>query len=159
MSKAVFSGNYVDMKFIRSRSACQIVLEIPLERAADFIAAFGAPNPGIETPVAIARLDPNKAKAVEAEPEPAPAPAPVKDRTKWDELPASARAAMRCNNPEFQKFIGATSIAEAASIVRSRCGITSRSELSINNVTAMREWNDLDDSFIVHMRGYEEMVR
>ncbi len=66
MSHAAFSGSYCDLKFIKSRSVAQVVVEIPIEQAAAFIAAFGAPEPSKECPVAIARLDMTKA-ASEAE--------------------------------------------------------------------------------------------
>lgn len=55
-AKIVFQGNYSDLKFIRTRGVCQIVVEIPLEDGQRFVAAFGAPSPANEVPVAIARL-------------------------------------------------------------------------------------------------------
>ncbi len=52
MTAAAFQGSYCDMKFIKSRSVAQVVIEIPIEQAAAFVAAFGAPDPAKECPVA-----------------------------------------------------------------------------------------------------------
>jgi hypothetical protein len=58
--KAAFQGSYADLKFIKSRSVAQVVVELPIEEAAAFVAAFGAPVPGSECPVALARIHPEK---------------------------------------------------------------------------------------------------
>ena len=57
MNAAAISGDYTDLKFIRTRKVCQVVIEIPMEQASAFIAAFGAPRPDGNVPVALAKLD------------------------------------------------------------------------------------------------------
>jgi len=126
---AAFSGNYADLRFIKTRSVAAITVEIPIEQAAAFVAAFGAPTPGAEIPVAIARLDPTK--AVSEAPKPAGEPS-IKERRRFDTLPLSQQAAMRCNEPAFWRFLNeeqgcAISDADAAAIiVREFCGVESR---------------------------------
>lgn len=58
-------------------------------------------------------------------------------RINDDETPAQhnnrvQQAGMLCRNPEFQRHIGATSEDEAADILCSKCGISSRTELHGN---------------------------
>jgi len=135
MSPAAFSGSYCDLKFIKSRSVAQVVVEIPIEQAAAFIAAFGAPEPSKECPVAIARLDMTKA-ASEAE----------KPRRKLSELPIAQRAALLCNRHAFRTFVKERYAsggrvgddADAANMVRKYCGVISRSELSMNVLAATK---------------------
>ena len=54
---AVIQGSYADLKIVRTRQAVQIIVECPLERLPEIVAAFGAPNPAAEIPVAVARLN------------------------------------------------------------------------------------------------------
>lgn len=56
MKHDAFSGDYTNLKFVAGRKVAQIVIEIPLELATDFVSMFGTPNPAEGTPVAIARL-------------------------------------------------------------------------------------------------------
>ena len=58
MKAAAFSGDYCDLKFVKTRKVAQITIEIPLEHAAAFVAAFGAPDPVNGVPVGFARLQP-----------------------------------------------------------------------------------------------------
>ncbi len=64
MKRAAFTGSYADLKFIKSRSVMQVIVELPIEQADAFLAAFKAPQPGAERPVALALL--NSAPAVHA---------------------------------------------------------------------------------------------
>lgn len=48
-SATAFSGSYCDMRFVKSRKVAQIVVEIPIEQAAAFVAAFGALAAAAET--------------------------------------------------------------------------------------------------------------
>ena len=152
MKDAVFAGDYVDLKFIKSRKCAQIYIEIPIERAAEFVAAFGAPSPATGVPVAIARLNPDK-------PAPAPPP-PDKERKSWNELSPSAQAAIRCNEPGFWKFLvdrsgySCGSTDEAAKIVRHLCGVTSRSNLNTDQ-EAHRIWRETDIAYSNWQRGLE----
>lgn len=56
---AIIAGNYADFKLVKTRSTCQLIIEIPIEQAEAAIRVFGIPMPGHEIPVAIARLEPN----------------------------------------------------------------------------------------------------
>jgi len=148
---AAFSGSYCDMRFVKSRKVAQIVVEIPIEQAAAFVAAFGAPDPAKECPVALARLV--------AEPK---QEAP---KRKFGDLPASQQAAMRCNEVGFQRFIvqrlrdakrpvpGDESDADrAARYVREWCCVDSRSDIMAGRFTGDR-WKELDDAYFGWQRG------
>ena len=97
MDKAVIQGTFADLKSVKTRSVVQMVVEIPIEQAEQVIKAFGFPQPGAEIAVAVARLDPEKAKA-------APAP-PEKPKKRFHELPLSQQAALRCQDEQFTIFL------------------------------------------------------
>jgi hypothetical protein len=143
--RAVIQGNYADLKFIKGRKCAQIIIEIPTERAAEFIKLFGAPDPAAECPVAIARLTST-----------VPADEPAKPKKRWDELPPSQQAAIRCNEPEFQEFLGVPSADDAAAEIRRLCGVASRSQI-IDGKPSAAYWRKIDNQFVIHKRGYEEM--
>ena len=150
---AAFSGNYADLRFIKTRSVAAITVEIPIEQAAAFVAAFGAPTPGAEIPVAIARLDPTK--AVSEAPKPAGEPS-IKERRRFDTLPLSQQAAMRCNEPAFWRFLNEEKVHfpryaindadAAASAVRERCKVQSRSDIKIGD-RAGSIWQQLNSDY------------
>ncbi|HWK72212.1 MAG TPA: hypothetical protein VNS29_15365 [Burkholderiaceae bacterium] len=50
----------------------------------------------------------------------------------------STWAALRCREPEFQRFLGAQSETEAARTVRTRCAVRSRAELDSDPEAAQR---------------------
>lgn len=148
---AAFSGSYCDMRFVKSRKVAQIVVEIPIEQAAAFVAAFGAPDPAKECPVALARLV--------AEPK------QEASRRRFGELPASQQAAMRCNEIGFQMFIVQRLRAakrdvlnyesgahRAARYVREWCGVKSRADLS-KDKGAENAWIELDNAYFAWSRG------
>ena len=150
-SATAFSGSYCDMRFVKSRKVAQIVVEIPIEQAAAFVAAFGAPDPAKECPVALARLV--------AEPK------QEASKRRFGELPASQQAAMRCNEVGFQRFIvqrlrdakrpvpGDESDADrAARYVREWCCVDSRSHIVAGRFTGDR-WKELDDAYFAWARG------
>lgn len=96
MSDAVTTATYSDMKLVKTRGVMQMILEFPIEQAADIVGMFGIPVPGKETWVAIARLDPKRMNAAPErieppkaaqEPEPKPEPEPEK---KPEPEPASS---------------------------------------------------------------------
>src|ERR1700722_11815919 len=97
---AAFSGDYTDLRFIKTRSVAAITIEIPIEQASAFVAAFGAPVPSYGCPVAIARLDLNSVSAA-----PVAIAAPTKERRLFSSLPLSQQAALRCNDTDFWLFI------------------------------------------------------
>jgi len=140
--KAVFQGNYSDLRFVKTRKVAQITVEIAIEQAADFVKVFGAPNPAAECPIVIARLDLNAAKQ---EPQDKP-------RTKFSEMKPSAQAAMRCNEPGFIKYledrnnipIGIPD--NAASVLRTMLNIKSRADLD-KDPEAAKRWRQMDDDY------------
>jgi hypothetical protein len=137
---AAIQGDYVDLRFIKSRKVCQIVIEVPIEAGAVFVAAFGTPNPATTVPVAIARIDP-KAKSVVA-------------KRKWDELSIAQQAGILCGEPAFQNFVGerigkphlSISVADAAQYVRQQCGVNSRAHIE-GKPEAERIFRDLEASY------------
>ena len=155
MSKPLaFHGFYADFKIVKTRQVVQIILEIPLASGKAFIDVFGMPDPAAEVPVAIARMETaaEQAKARATAP-----PATAKVRQSWGELPPSQQAAIRCGEPDFQKWIGRPSPERAAEWVRGACNVSSRSELNTNNIAAVR-WHAIDADFYMHIhgaRGYE----
>lgn len=137
---SVFAGTYADLKFVRSRKVAQVVIEMPIEEATRFLAAFGAPDPSAETWVAIAGLDYRYAskdrfsdagKKVEDDAE------SEKPRRQRDDLRPSARAAMLCNETVFQAFLKVQNAEQAAEKVRRHCGIESRRELDADETKLM----------------------
>jgi len=128
MKAAAFSGDYCDLKFVKTRKVAQITIEIPIEQAAAFVASFGAPDPAQGVPVALARLN---APASQEQTEP-----PVKDRKAWADLPCSQQAAIRCGEGAFQKFMSEYNVGQVfdaetcAQAVRNVTGCNSRSELN-----------------------------
>lgn len=163
---AIFAGAYCDMKFIRSRSVAQVIVEIPIERSADFIAAFGAPSPGAEVPVALARIDPNAEKAA---PEPRKPSGEAEPRRKFASLSLAQQAGMRCADKDFQRFLAerngasdmvATDAESTAQTVREICQVGSRSDIRAENVSGAI-WQNLEADFQEwkHAVSYEEISR
>lgn len=56
MTSAVISGTFSDLKTVKTRGVLQMVIEVPIEKGAAVVKAFGFPQPGAEIPVAVARL-------------------------------------------------------------------------------------------------------
>lgn len=54
---AAMDGCYSDFRIVKTRSVAQLIVEIPIERAAEAVALFGVPQPGQEIHVAVARLN------------------------------------------------------------------------------------------------------
>lgn len=174
MKRAAFTADYVDLRFIKSRKCAQIVVEIPIEQAAEFVAAFGAPNPATGVPVALARIDPSK--VIEASPEPAQAVrlTEVYDdeiringetiyrgdmkRRKFGDLPLVVRCAMTCEKPAFWQFLleeghaaDVLNAEQAATYVRGLCEVKSRSEI-IKGSPAGDRWEMIERNFDAWMR-------
>ena len=121
---AAISGNFADIKLVKTRSVVQMVIEIPIERAKDVTDAFGWPQPGSEIHVAVARL---KTETVEKKRPPAQSRAELARRL--------------CGVADFQdylkeRFYPGTSwqtlgnrYERASHWVKLECGIQSKSEL------------------------------
>lgn len=150
--KAIISGEYTDIKTVKTRAVVQIVIEVPIEGFETIVQALGNPSAG--THVAVARLGKN-AKPVADDPK----PEPTSDKRKWNEMSYAQQAGMRCNEEAFQKFIGVdfkldgppAPPGRAASLVRFKCGVKSRSELD-SNPTAAVKWQALDADYQTWLR-------
>jgi hypothetical protein len=135
-ANAVIAGSFADIKSVKSRSVVVLMIEVPIERAADVVAMFGYPQPGEEVPVAVARLMPLNPEA------PVAPPAPEKSKRGWDELSHAQQAGIVCGEVGFHRWIKVETPDEAAAWVREHCGVTSRRELDTNE-TAATAWNRL----------------
>jgi hypothetical protein len=133
----VISGTYADLKFIKTRSVAQVVVEIPIEAADAFLKLFGAPQPGQEVPVAIARLMKN-------------APADSKERKPFESLPLPQQVALRCNDARFQVFLEEKNAEDAAAHIRLACGVVSRA-LIIPRSKAAPLWFEIEDRFQAYL--------
>jgi len=56
-SNRITKGTYSDFRIVRSRNIAQVIVEIPLEKAEEFVAMFGMPTPHTEKWVAVAGLN------------------------------------------------------------------------------------------------------
>lgn len=137
--EAVITGTFADMKLVKTRSAMQLVIEVPIEHGKKVIEAFGLPVPGAEIPVAVARL-----AAADIVPQP----------QKQRNGKLAQRSALLCADPRFLRFIGETCPSirqprdanEAADAVRMVCGVKSRAEFDTNDEAAQR-WLTLKGKF------------
>ena len=132
---AAIDGSYADFKLVKTRSVCQLVVEIPIERAEEAIRKFGIPQPGQEIPVALARLQTPPKAAANAE-------RSEKGKERYRESDkmqqAATRAVMLCEDRKFQMW-ASTQICEpwlgppipdTAHWLRWRLNIKSRSEIA-----------------------------
>jgi hypothetical protein len=151
--KAAIQGNYADLKYIKTRSVVQVVVEVPIEQAHMITDAFGWPQPGKEIPVAVARLKPG--------------PVEPKEKRKFEDLPPSQQAGIRCNDPGFQEwcmerlaetdfqFSDTDNAVElAAAHVRMQCAVGSRSQL--NGPIASKRWEALNEKYLTNTHMAEQ---
>ncbi len=131
---AAICGTFSDLKTVKTRSVVQMIIEVPIEHGEQIIAAFGFPRPGDEVPVAVARLDPEKASA--------PPAASEKVKKPFKDYELSQQAGMRCQDERFQMFLmqvhqsdwplpadDAKPLHEiSATVVRLICGVSSRAD-------------------------------
>lgn len=148
MTNAVIDGLYADFKFVKTRGVAQVVIEIPLERAAGFVEMFGVPNPAEEAWVAVAKLVKPAPERVDddeqalqgggrgSSEDPRPASAP----RRFEEMPRAQQAGILCNEDHFRQYIGVETEDEAAAWVRATCRVASRTEL---NAKAPDQWDKI----------------
>ena len=140
----VLKMTYADIKTVKTRGVCQVVLEMPIEGMPDAFALLGAPVPGNEVWVAVARLR-TGADGVLAAIEP-----PAKRGT------LAQQAGILCGEIAFQRFAGESGYIHtpegAADFIRYECGVKSRADLD-RDETAGRAFLDLRASFKVWMTG------
>lgn len=159
---AIISGELTTMRHVPTRKVYQLIVEIPAEAAAAAFAALGTPGAVDQISVAVARLVDRR--------EPAAPSLIEKPRTPFAELPLSQQAAMRCAEPEFQRFLherqGAGGVLhlrgdisdEVAAHVRFLCGVDSRSDIGkgpndrSTNDSGFK-WRALDAEYYAWQRG------
>lgn len=146
MTAAAISGDYTDLKFIRTRKVCQIVVEIPIEQAGAFVEAFGTPRPDGNVPVALAKLD---LKATQS---------PADNQPKEKKRSRAQEAGILCNDARFGAFLCAkwpstwsASNADAAEAVRLICEVGSRSNLD-HSERAGRQWDELRGQYLAWLQ-------
>lgn len=156
------SGEFADLKIVKTRSIVQIIIEAPIEEGESIVKLFGFPQPGNPVRLAVARLiDSSVAQLVEhrtltAEVE-GSTPSGAAKR-QWDELSPTMQAGIRCATPAFWKFLReegdseVNSEAEAATYVRLICGVNTRAALATNKIAAGK-WRKLDDQHIGWLNG------
>ena len=149
---AAIMASLVDVRNIAAHKCVRLEIHVPVEQASLVMAAFGWPTAADPVPVAIARLNPQKAAS-----EPAKAEKP---RQKWESLPLSQQAAIRCAEAAFWRFLAEThslsvvaSSEEAADYVRIICGVKSRADIGKTEASA-KAWRDLDGEFQYWQRVY-----
>lgn len=150
---AAFTGTFSDIRSVKTRGVVQLIIELPIEKAAEVIAAWGYPQPASEIPVAVARLS---TAAASAPPSVAGTSGGGEFR-KWDEMPMSQQAGIRCNEPSFRAFLNhkygtPQSDIQPDQAVRGLCQVQSRSEI-IRGTPAGDRWHDLDVQFQNWKRG------
>lgn len=69
-----------------------------------------------------------------------------KARTPWESLPYVTQAAMRCNEPEFQKWIMAADAEAARRYVQGYCSVTSRRDI-VRGTRAGDTWAVLESKY------------
>lgn len=129
---AIISGSFSEVKFIKTRSAAQLVIEIPIEQADAALRALGGvPQPGKEVPVAVARL----ANGIEP-------------KAKRGSL--AQQAGILCSDARFAKFLDEThphiEAATTAEAVRGICGVESRAEFD-SDAAAGQRWKQLKGQY------------
>jgi hypothetical protein len=137
MSAAAVQADYVDLKFIKSRSIAQVVLEIPIEQADAFVQAFGTPRPAEGVPCALARLGGTKdasektQREVNYEATEVFAPTPEKTKRDFDTLPLPQQAALLCDRDVFSAFLRKQRDIDGdpATAIRNICRVGSRADI------------------------------
>ncbi|MDJ0512777.1 MAG: hypothetical protein QNJ62_04970 [Methyloceanibacter sp.] len=131
MTDSVIQASYHEFKMVKTRSALQLILEVPIERAEHVFQVLGFPQPGQEQPVAIALL--KAGTKPQNEPDKPP-------RRSWYDMPPSQRCAMLGEERAFPRYLAEVHGAVApehegfspqaiARWFRAYCRIQSRSEL------------------------------
>jgi hypothetical protein len=148
---AAFSGDYTDLRFIKTRSVCQVVIEFDISQASSFVAAFGTPMPGTGVPVAVARIQPSAVRQ-QLEASVALIDKP-KERRSWSQLSYAEQAGIRCGEPDFWRFLSrevqedpVTNADEAAEAVRDHCGVESRAHIK-QHTEAGYMWEGLNSTY------------
>lgn len=129
----VLQATYADLKTVKTRSTCQLILELPIEALTDVVGLLGAPVPGETVWVAVARL--------KAQPQIEGTADDIGDEPQR-QRPLSQVAAILCTIATFRRFLSerfnrtVAGDEEAADLVREICRIKSRRELDTDDHAA-----------------------
>lgn len=161
---AAFVATYSDWRLIKGRKVVQVVFELPLEAANEAYAALGGmPNPAAESWFAICRLvqTTGKEKAaptIEAHQPEQPAsvltPSPVRVPTAYSRDKLPQLAGMLSQTPLFHRYLEIVHDVEvgytekAASFIRSKCSVESRSQI-IGGTPAGEKFLKIYDDFVL----------
>lgn len=156
--RAAFSATYSDWRLIKGRKVVQIVFELPLEQANEAYTTLGGmPNPAAEVWCGIARLRTGDAPDEGEGAGPSTLAVDQLSTPSVRGRPSLAQhVGMMCNDPLFQKYLNEYAMSggapcidkdDAARIVRTICGVSSRSSI-LPATAAGRLWSELESAFI-----------
>ena len=170
MTAIAFKAVYIDAKSMRGVKAVRFTFDVPVEDSNEALEVLGGmPRPDEPVYVGITRIK----EGAQAAPEPPQAQleSPAYDRSasfpnekehkRFNMLPLSQQAGIRCGDPAFWKFLNEQHFSEiglvdnadaAAGAVRHVCGVASRADLK-SNTEAGRIWTHLNRDFEVWMLG------
>jgi hypothetical protein len=146
-ASAAFKGTFSDIKFLKGRRVCQVVIETPLEEASRIVGVFGAPNPAEEVWVGFVRLQDGKAgPAPPDNRHPLPDEPPKPERSR-----AIQQAGIACQEPGFWVFLTERGFPchdkfTAGAWVRKICEVESRADITPGS-PAEKAWNSLFISY------------
>lgn len=129
---AILEATYCDLRFVKGRKQCQIVLEIPTERAQAFVSMFGTPNPADPAWVALARLNSHPTEAT------------------WSSMTPRSQMLARAKEPQFQTFIGCISENDARKKLETDFSYSPRFPMPEEKITA---WKKLDREYRDHIEA------
>lgn len=160
--KAAFQATYSDWKLIKTRSAVQIVFEVPVEQAGlAYEVLGGMPKPGAEVWCAIARLQQQpKEDAEKPRPHAASTSPTGGAHRSWHEMSPAQQAGILCAEPTFWKFCGewlggtVSNEEECIHAVREYCGVQSRKQIVPNEMSGMN-WGVMAGEYRAWMRAPE----
>lgn len=122
-------GFYSDFKFVKTRKACQIVIEIPSDQSAHALKVLGGmPDPAAERPVAIAMLNTGSGSKTATAP-------------KSEGQTCVRMAHAMCKDGAFQVWVSyekswrrsnMTPEQNARDFILDRCLVTSRGDFAVN---------------------------
>ena len=171
MTAAAVQGTFAGYRIVAGRKVCVLYIEIPMECTDEAVRALGGtPMPDDTRWVAIARIhDPARpatrgaaggAGAASSSPSFDTLPAADVPTRRWEDLSPVKQAGIRCRDVRFQEWLGVHSADEAAEIVRTRCGVSSRSKIDATPET-LATWYDMDADFTTWMftQGREDFLR
>lgn len=146
----VLKMTYADIKTVKTRGVCQVVLEMPIEGMPDAFALLGAPVPGNEVWVAVARLRTVADGAV----------AVIEPPTKRGTL--AQQAGILSNDGAFIRYahehatgdeeFSGMSEEGAAEYIRFHCGVKSRADLD-KDEEAGKRFQEMRSAFRLWMTG------